>query len=67
MEKEQDKELGKVSEIPPFVLRRSGRTARPSTWLQESLKYLNRPISNNVENENWIPRIFREVIRWLDL
>jgi len=40
---------------------------KPSTQLQESLKYLNRPIANNVEDENWIPRLFREVIRRPDL
>jgi len=47
-----EKESDEVSEISPFALGRFQRTARPSTQLQESLKYLNRPIANNVENEN---------------
>jgi len=58
------------SEIPkdlPLVLRRSQRSTKPSTRLQKSLEYLNRPIANNIESENWIPIIFKEAIRKLNL
>jgi len=35
-----------------LALRRSHRTIKLSTCLQESIEYLNRPIANNIESEN---------------
>jgi len=50
-----------------LALRRSHKTIKPSTHLQESIKYLNRPIANNIKSENWIPRTFKEAMRQPDL
>jgi len=66
-EKKLDEELSEIPKNLLLVLRRSQRSTKPSTWLQESLKYLNRPIANNVESKNWIPRTFKEAMRRLDL
>jgi len=41
MEKEQDKELSKASETQPLALRRSQRTARPSTCYQRTVIVLS--------------------------
>jgi len=46
------KEPNNTPDDLPLVLRRSHRTIKPSTYLQESIEYLNRPIANNVESEN---------------
>ena len=62
-----DEELSEIPKDLPLVLRRSQRSSKPSTWLQKSLEYLNRPIANNIESENWIPITFKETIRKLDL
>ena len=67
MEKELVEESSEIPEDLFVILRRSQRTTKLSTWLQESLEYLNRPIANNVEGENWISKIFKETIRRLDL
>jgi len=66
-EKKPDKESNEIPKDLPIVLRRSQRSTKPSTRLQESLEYLNRPIANNVESENWIPRTFKEAMRRPDL
>jgi len=66
-EKKPDEELNEIPKDLPIVLRRSQRSTKPSTRLQEFLEYLNRPIANNVESENWIPRTFKETIRRPDL
>ena len=66
-EKKPDEESSEIPKDLPLVLRRSQRSTKPSTWLQKSLEYLNRPIANNIESENWIPITFKEAIRKLDL
>ena len=55
-----------TSELP-LALRRPHRTIKPTTRLQESTKYINRPIVNNVEDDNWIPRTFKEAMKRPDL
>jgi len=65
--KKLDEELSEIPKDLPLILRRSQRSTKPSTRLQESLEYLNRPIANNIESKNWIPRTFKETIRRLDL
>lgn len=67
IEKEQDEDLSATPKDLPLALRRSHRTTKPSTWLQESLEYLNRLMANIVEDENLIPRTFREAMKRPDL
>ena len=50
-----------------LALRRSWRTVKLTTWLQESTEYMNRPMVNYAENDNWIPRTFKEAIERPDL
>jgi len=40
---------------------------KQTTQLQESTKYMNRPIVNHILDDNWISRTFKEAIRRPDL
>jgi len=48
----KDKEPNNKSDDLPLALRRSQRTVKPTTWLQESTKYMNRPLANYTKNNN---------------
>jgi len=59
----KDKEPNNEPDNLPLALRRSWRTVKPTTWLQESTKYMNRPMVNYTENNNWISRTFKKAIK----
>ena len=51
----------------PLALRKPQRTVKPTTQLQESTGYMNRPMVNHIIDDNWIPRTFKEAMRRPDL
>jgi len=50
-----------------LALRKPWRTVKPTTWLQESTEYMNRPMVNHILDDSWIPRTFKEAMRRPDL
>jgi len=40
----------------PLALRKPQRTVKPTTWLQESTKYMNRLMVNHILDDNWNSR-----------
>jgi len=63
----KDKEPNNKPDNLLLALRRSWRTVKLTTWLQESTEYMNRPMVNYAENDNWIPRTFKEAMERSDL
>jgi len=51
----------------PLALRKPWRTVKLTTRLQESAKYMNRPMVNHILDNNWIPRTFKKAMRRPDL
>jgi len=50
-----------------LALRKPWRTVKPTTRLQESTEYMNRPMVNHILDDNWISRTFKKVMRRPDL